>query len=67
MKIGVLGSGDVGRRLADGFVELGDTIKIGSRDPNQQKLAQWIAKHDKGKASSGTFARSAWRSQEDQV
>jgi short-subunit dehydrogenase involved in D-alanine esterification of teichoic acids len=31
------GSGDVRRRLADGFIELGNTVKIGSRDPNQQK------------------------------
>jgi 8-hydroxy-5-deazaflavin:NADPH oxidoreductase len=53
------GSGDVGRRLADGFIELGNTVKIGSRDPNQQKKAQWIAKHEKGKASSGTFAEAA--------
>ncbi|MGV8107772.1 MAG: NAD(P)-binding domain-containing protein [Nitrososphaerota archaeon] len=29
MKIGILGSGDVGRRLADGFIELGHKITIG--------------------------------------
>lgn len=59
MKIGIIGSGDVGRRLADGFLEIGDTIKIGSRNPNQQKVTEWIAKHDKTKASSGTFAEAA--------
>jgi predicted dinucleotide-binding enzyme len=56
MKIGILGSGDVGRKLADGFIELGHQVKIGSRDLRQSKLTEWIDKHDKEKASSGTFA-----------
>ena len=59
MKIGILGSGDVGRKLADGFIELGHQVKIGSRDPRQSKLTEWIDKHDKEKASSGTFADTA--------
>jgi predicted dinucleotide-binding enzyme len=59
MKIGILGSGDVGRRLADGFIELGHTIKIGSRNPKQEKITEWIAKHNKGKVSSGIFAETA--------
>lgn len=59
MKIGILGSGDVGRRLGDGFIELGHTVKIGSRNPNQAKLTEWIDKHEEGKASSGTFTDTA--------
>jgi predicted dinucleotide-binding enzyme len=59
MKIGILGSGDVGRKLAEGFLEIGDTIKIGSRNPNQEKITEWMAKHDKAKVSSGTFAQAA--------
>ena len=59
MKIGIIGSGDVGQRLADGFIELGHTVKIGSRDPNQKKVTEWIDKRDKGVASSGTFAEAA--------
>lgn len=60
MKIGILGSGDVGRRLADGFIELGNTIKIGSRKPSQDKITEWLTKHTgKEKASSGTFAEAA--------
>ena len=59
MKIGILGSGDVGRKLADGFIELGHQVKIGSRDLRQSKLTEWIDKHDKEKASSGTFADTA--------
>ena len=52
MKIGIIGSGDVGQRLADGFIELGHTVKIGSRDPNQKKVTEWIDKHDNGRAAS---------------
>lgn len=59
MKIGILGSGDVGHRLADGFVEFGHIVKIGSRNPNQQKIIEWIHEYDNGKASSGTFAEAA--------
>jgi hypothetical protein len=59
MKIGIMGSGDVGQKLADGFIELGHTVKIGSRDPNQRKITEWLDKHDKGTASSGTFAATA--------
>jgi len=59
MKVGILGSGEVGRKLADGFIELGHQVKIGSRDPNQSKITDWIIKHDKEKASSGTFAETA--------
>jgi 8-hydroxy-5-deazaflavin:NADPH oxidoreductase len=46
MKIGIIGPGDVEQRLADGFIELGHTVKIGSRDPNQKKVIEWIDKHD---------------------
>ena len=60
MKIGILGSGDVGRRLGDGFIELGHLVKIGSRDPQKSEIAQWIGNHGKDgeKASSGTFAEA---------
>ncbi|HEX6562246.1 MAG TPA: NADPH-dependent F420 reductase [Nitrososphaera sp.] len=56
MKIGIIGSGEVGQRLGDGFIELGHTVKIGTRDP--QKVAAWVEKHD-GKASSGSFSEAA--------
>jgi predicted dinucleotide-binding enzyme len=59
MKVGILGSGDVGRRLGDGFIDLGHSVKIGSRNPNQEKIIEWIAKHDKIKVSSGSFAEAA--------
>ena len=59
MKIGILGSGDVGRKLGDGFIELGYKVRIGSRDPSQSKITEWIDKHGKENASSGTFADTA--------
>ena len=46
MKIGVLGSGDVGRRLGDGFIEHGNIVKIGSRDPTkEEEVVQWVSNH----------------------
>ncbi len=59
MRIGILGSGDVGRKLADSFIEIKHIVKIGSRNPNQQKIIEWMAKHDKAKVSSGTFTEAA--------
>lgn len=56
MKVGIIGSGDVGQRLGDAFVELGHSVKIGTRDP--QKLAAWVAKH-KMRASAGSFSDAA--------
>ena len=46
MKIGILGSGDVGLKLVDSFIENKHLVKIGSRDPNQEKLTEWMAKQD---------------------
>jgi 8-hydroxy-5-deazaflavin:NADPH oxidoreductase len=61
MRIGILGSGDVGRRLGDGLIELGHSIKIGSRDPNKKDIVQWINNHggEEGKRPSGTFTEAA--------
>jgi hypothetical protein len=58
MKVGVLGSGDVGRVLGAGFASFGHDVKLGSRDPNQEKLKAW-AKSAGAKASTGTFAEAA--------
>ncbi|AIC16379.1 NADPH-dependent F420 reductase [Nitrososphaera viennensis] len=57
MKVGIIGSGEVGQRLGDGFIELGHDVKIGTRDP--QKLAAWVEKHGGKKASAGSFAEAA--------
>jgi 8-hydroxy-5-deazaflavin:NADPH oxidoreductase len=62
MKIGILGSGDVGRKLGDGLIEIGHEVKIGTRDPNKEQIVQWLRNHgdgEKQKASVGSFAEAA--------
>ena len=51
-KVGVIGTGQVGQVLADGFVKHGYPVLRGSRDPS--KLADWKARAG-AKASIGTF------------
>ena len=58
MKIGVLGSGPVGRSLGNGFASNGHDVKIGSRSPGKQELQDWL-KTTKGKVSVGTFLETA--------
>jgi predicted dinucleotide-binding enzyme len=54
--IGILGSGEVGEALADGFLKHGYAVMRGSRDPG--KLADWHKKAG-AKASVGTFGETA--------
>ncbi len=56
MKIGVIGSGQVGETLSDGFLKHGHEVMRGSRDP--AKLGEWKKKAG-AKASTGTFAEAA--------
>jgi len=58
MKVGVLGSGDVGQALGRGFAGRGHYVMIGSRTPKSDKLMAWTKKAGK-KASTGTFAQAA--------
>ena len=55
-KVAVLGSGQVGETLADGFLKHGYSVMRGSREP--AKLDGWKSKA-KGDASTGTFADAA--------
>jgi len=55
MKVGILGSGDVAKVLASGFVRHGHQVMIGSRTP--AKLADWASGNPK--AAIGTFADAA--------
>ena len=59
MNIGILGSGDVGRRLGDGLIALGHKVKIGTREPGKLDLQKWINNHGQEKASAVTFAEAA--------
>lgn len=56
VRVGVLGSGDVGRVLASGFIGVGHEVKVGSRDP--EKLRQW-ADAAGARASLGSFEEAA--------
>lgn len=56
IRVGILGSGDVGKALARGFLGLGHEVRIGSREP--EKLAEWIASAGE-RASAGTFEETA--------
>ena len=56
MNVGILGSGDVGKSLARGFLGLGQKVKIGSRSP--EKLSDFVAGAGEG-ASAGTFEETA--------
>jgi predicted dinucleotide-binding enzyme len=58
VKIGILGSGDVGQALGRGFARHGHDVCVGSRTPQSEKLQAWL-KETPGKASTGTFAQAA--------
>ena len=55
MNIGILGSGDVARSLAQGFLQQGHAVMLGTRDTS--KLLEWQRNHDKAK--TGSFADAA--------
>jgi len=57
-RVGVLGSGEVGRRLAEGFRSRGHDVMIGSRDPGKHELREWLSGGGAGIAV-GTFAQTA--------
>ena len=60
-KYAVLGSGQVGKVLADGLLGLGHEVMRASREPS--KLAEWKAGAGAG-AQVGTFAEAAaWGNQ----
>jgi len=58
MRVGVLGTGEVGRRLAAGFRGRGHAVTIGSRDPDKPELRDWLAGEGEG-IEAGTFAETA--------
>lgn len=57
MKIGILGSTCVGQSLGHGFVELGQAVKIGARNLQQDGLPRWLSENKQ--ASAGSFAEAA--------
>lgn len=57
MKIGVLGSGEVGRTLGTGFLGNGNDVMLGTRDPHKPEVQQWIAQNPG--ALAGAFEQTA--------
>jgi 8-hydroxy-5-deazaflavin:NADPH oxidoreductase len=55
MKIGVIGSGEVGTTLAAGFLKHGHEVVVGTSHP--AKLKDWSAQNPRGRV--GTFADAA--------
>src|SRR5512141_875099 len=56
-KIGVLGSGVVGRALAEGLLKHGYEVMLGTRDPSKQEILKWLATQPG--AQAGTFRETA--------
>jgi NADP oxidoreductase coenzyme F420-dependent len=57
-RVGVRGTGEVGRRLAAGFASRGHSVMIGSRDPDKPDLGEWLSGEGAG-LKAGTFAETA--------
>jgi 8-hydroxy-5-deazaflavin:NADPH oxidoreductase len=55
MKVGVLGTGAVGRTIATKLIDLGHEVTMGSRSDGNEQGAEWAAGAGAG-ASAGTFA-----------
>jgi 8-hydroxy-5-deazaflavin:NADPH oxidoreductase len=58
VKVGILGSGNVGQALGTGFATLGHDVIIGSREPDSDKLRAWVARAG-ARAATGSFAEAA--------
>jgi len=58
MKLGVLGTGTVGRTIATKLVDLGHEVTMGSRTADNEDAAEWAASAEQA-AEHGTFADAA--------
>jgi 8-hydroxy-5-deazaflavin:NADPH oxidoreductase len=59
-RVGVLGTGEVGQRLAAGFRGNGHEVTIGSRAPDKPELREWLSGEGAG-IEAGTFRDAAAR------
>jgi len=57
MKIGVIGSGIVGRVLANAFLQEGNEVMLGSRNPDKEEVVKWKSQNEKG--LTGNFEQTA--------
>jgi 8-hydroxy-5-deazaflavin:NADPH oxidoreductase len=58
MRIGVLGTGMVGRAIATKLVSLDHDVRMGSREAGNEKAREWVSEAGGG-ASEGSFADAA--------
>lgn len=58
MRIGILGTGMVGKTLGAGFITQGHEVRLGTRDPRSERVSTWLAQNG-GRASAGTFDQAA--------
>ena len=58
MRIGVLGTGMVGRTIGSKLVELGHEVRMGSRDEQHEGATSWASEAGEG-ASMGHFSGAA--------
>lgn len=74
MKIGIIGSGDVGKSLGSGLALIGHEVMIGSRDPSRNDLKEWHKDSQNKQVGSPTEAAAfgdiailavAWHASED--
>jgi predicted dinucleotide-binding enzyme len=58
MKVGIIGSGDVGQALGSGFIKLGHPVRLGSRTAKNPATQAWSTRTG-APASAGTFSEAA--------
>ncbi|HUB59702.1 MAG TPA: NAD(P)-binding domain-containing protein [Puia sp.] len=57
MKVGIIGSGEVGQTLAAGFLAEGHPVLLGTRQPNKETVVKWQQANPK--AQTGLFSAAA--------
>ena len=57
-RIGILGTGNVGRTVGAKLVEVGHEVKLGSRNPGGEAAVAWVAEAGEG-ASEGSLVDAA--------
>src|SRR2546423_11286342 len=59
MKIGILGTGEVGNLIGSRLIENGHQVMMGGREANNQKGLDFVSKHSSKNASYGTFPEAS--------
>jgi hypothetical protein len=57
MKIGIIGSGEVGQALGTAFIKEGHSVVLGTRDPSKAAVVKWKSENTGSK--TGTFEEAA--------